>query len=201
MINRRVMFAVVVLLISIPTVAQRPRPIPRGAPRPDLHGPVELLRAVDIIKEWETAKTVQGARVCHFQAVLNSLIDVDNVMDPMQPNVSLAKALERLSVANQAVPKDNDSISYQLRALLITAGQLLDSHATPDIPAQKESFHRQVLEPAYRLVTPEVISFVEAAQEFDVALKAVSLTQSDISALILHAVHGDCSATDRDSRQ
>jgi hypothetical protein len=128
---------------------------------------------------------------------LNAFIDIDRVLDPMQPNVSLSKATDRLAVANKLVPTDNETVSYRLRALLITANQIFDPHASPDIPTQRERFHREVLEPAYRLVTPEVINFVEAAQQIDLALRTVSQAQSDMSALILHAIHGDCAPPER----
>jgi hypothetical protein len=198
MTNRRIIFALAVVLISFAAEAQRPRVPLRSNPRIDLRGPADLQSAADLVKEWARIRRADGAKVCQFQAVLNIFIEVDNAMDPMQPNVSVAKAMERLAAANKLVPTDNDSISFQLRTLMITANQIFDPHASPNIPVQSENFHRQVLEPAFRLVTPEVISFVERAQQLDVALQAVSQAQADMSALIVHAIHGDCSASQRE---
>src|ERR1019366_9841630 len=126
-------------------------------------------------------------------------IQVDNAMDPMQPNVSASKAADLLEGAGRIVPPDNDPVSFQLRSLMITAKQIFDPHVSPNIPAQRERFHREVLEPAARIVTPEVIAFVERAQQIDIALQAVSQAQSDMSALIVHAIHGDCGTAGKDS--
>jgi hypothetical protein len=183
---RRFLFASAAVLIASAALAQE-----RG-PRIVRATPPDLQRAADIIREWQQQRTAEGARVCRFQAVLNIFIDVDRVLDPMQPNVSNSKVLDRLAAAHKIVPTDRDSVSFRLRALLITADQIFDPHASPDVAAQRERFHREVLDPAHRLVTPEVISFVETAQQIDLALRTVSQTQSDMSALILHAIHGDC---------
>ncbi len=185
----RLLVAVIVLTLPLSAFGQRTRPGTRG--------PAELQRAVDIIHEWGQLRTVEGNRVCRFQAVLNVFIDVDRVLDPMQPNVSVSKANDRLAVAHKIVPTDRDTVSFSLRSLLITADQIFDPHVTADIGTQRERFHREVLEPAYRLVTPEVIGFVETAQQLDLALRSVSQTQSDMSALILHAIHGDCAPPER----
>ena len=75
-----------------------------------------------------------------FQAVLNAFIQVDNAMDPMQPNVSASKAADLLTAAGRLVPQDNDSVSFQLRTLMITAHQIFDPHASPNIPVQRERF-------------------------------------------------------------
>ena len=158
-----------------------------------------LDNAAGNIKEWARIRTTDGMRVCHFQAVLNAFIQVDNAMDPMQPNVSASKAADLIEAANKMVPTDNDPVSFRLRALMITAKQIFDPHVSPNIPAQRERFHREVLEPAARLVTPEVIAFVERAQQIDVALQAVSQAQSEMSSLIVHAIHGDCGAAGKDS--
>jgi hypothetical protein len=198
MSKRRVMFAVVVVLFSFAAAAQQPRVPVRPNPRNNPRGPVDLQSAADLVKEWARIRRADGTKVCHFQAVLNAFIEVDNAMDPMQPNVSVAKAVDRLAAADKLVPTDNDSVSFQLRSLMITAKQIFDPHASPNIPVQSENFHRQVLEPAYRLVTPEIISFVERAQQLDVALQAVSQAQSEMSALIVHAIHGDCTPSERE---
>lgn len=158
-----------------------------------------LVNAAGNIKEWARAQTTDGMRVCHFQAVLNTFIQVDNAMDPMQPNVSASKAADLIEAAGRIVPTDNDPVSFRLRSLMITARQIFDPHVSPNIPAQRERFHREVLEPAARIVTPEVIAFVERAQQIDVALQAVAQAQSEMSALIVHAIHGDCGTTGKDS--
>lgn len=187
--TRRFVVAVIALMFPLAASAQRPRPAFRG--------PSELQRAVDIIHEWGLLRAAEGNRACRFQAVLNRFIEIDRVLDPMQPNVSISKVRDRLAEANKLVPQDRDPVSFSLRALLITAGQIFDEHLSPDIAAQRERFHREVLEPAYRLVTPEVIGFVETAQQLDLALRSVSQTESDMSALILHAIHGDCTPPER----
>jgi hypothetical protein len=186
----RFVFAAIALMFPLTAFAQRPRPTSRG--------PADLQRAVEIIRDWGQIRAAEGSRACRFQAVLNRFIEVDRVLDPMQPNVSLSKVHDRLAEANKLVPQDRDPVSMSLRALLITAGQIFEPHLSPDVAAQRERFHREVLEPAYRLVTPEVISFVESAQQLDLALRSVSQTESDMSALILHAIHGDCTPPERD---
>jgi hypothetical protein len=184
MIDRRLLFAVAVVLIAVTASAQR---------RVNAHAPVDLQNAASLIKEWAKVRAAEGVLVCRLQAVLKTLTEIDNGMDPAQPNVSVARAIERLATADRLTPKDPSSaVSFQLSALLITAKQIFDPHRTPDIPVQRERFHREVLEPASRLVTPEVISFVERTQQLDVALQAVSQAQSDMSALTVHAIHGDC---------
>lgn len=197
MTTRRMMFAMAVVLLTFAAAAQRPPRAMPPRPRNDIRGTADLQNAADLVKQWATIRTADGTKICHFQAILNIFIEVDNAMDPMQPNVSVGKAVDRLAAADKLMPTDNDSVSFQLRSLMITAKQIFDPHASPNIPVQSENFHRQVLEPAYRLVTPEVISFVERAQQLDVALQAVSQAQSDMSALIVHAIHGDCSASER----
>jgi hypothetical protein len=188
--SRRFLVVAIGLLFPLPLFAQRPpRPIPRG--------PSELQRAIDVLREWDQARSAEGNRVCHFQAVLNRFIEVDRILDPMQPNVSISRAVDRLAEARKLVPQDRDSVSFSLRALVIKADEIFDPHLSPDVAAQRERFHREVLEPAYRLVTPEVIAFVEAAQQLDQALRSVAQTESDMSALILRAIHGDCGAPER----
>jgi hypothetical protein len=184
---RRFFIAAILSILPWTVSAQRNRPPSRG--------PAELQRAVDVIREWSQARAIEGNRACRFQAVLNAFIEVDRALDPMQPNVSISKASDQLAIARRLVPQDRDSVSFSLRALVVTAGNILDPHLSPDIAAQREHFHREVLEPAYRLVTPEVINFVESAQQLDLALRSVSQAESDMSALILHAIHGDCTPT------
>lgn len=197
MTRRHFALAAAVALTAFTAFAQRPSMRPnQSTNRPGAPG---LENAANNIKEWARMRTADGMRVCHFQAVLNAFIQVDNAMDPMQPNVSASKAADLLAVAGRMVPADNDPVSFQLRALMITAKQIFDPHVSPNIPAQRERFHREVLEPAARLVTPEVIAFVERTQQLDVALQAVSQAQSDMSALIVHAIHGDCGTAGRDS--
>jgi hypothetical protein len=197
MARRHFALAAAVAFTAFTAFAQRPPMRPnQGTNRPEAPG---LENAAGNIKEWARIRTADGVRVCHFQAVLNAFIRVDNAMDPMQPNVSASKAADLLAVAARVVPADNDPVSFQLWALMITAKQIFDPHVSPNIPAQRERFHREVLEPAARLVTPEVIAFVERAQQLDVALQAVSQAQSDMSALIVHAIHGDCGTAGKDS--
>lgn len=197
MTRRHLAFAAAILFTAFTAFAQRqPMPPNRRTTRPGAPG---LESAADNIKEWARIRTADGMRVCHFQAVLNAFIQVDNAMDPMQPNVSASKAADLLEAAGRMVPADNDPVSFQLRSLMITAKQIFDPHVSPNIPAQRERFHREVLEPAARLVTPEVIAFVERAQQIDVALQAVSQAQSEMSALIVHAIHGDCGTAGKDS--
>jgi len=188
--TRRFVFAAIALMLPLTAFAQRPRPTPQG--------PADLQRAVEIIRDWGQIRAADGSRVCRLQAVLNRFIEVDRVLDPMQPNVSLSKVHDRLAEARRLVPQDRDQASFKLRALLITADQIFDPHQSPDVAAQRERFHREVLEPAYRLVTPEVIGFVESAQQLDLALRSVAQTESDMSALILHAIHGDCTPSERE---
>ncbi len=197
MARRHFAFAAAVAFIAFTAFAQRQpmRPNQRTN-RPAAPG---LESAADNIKEWARIRTADGMRVCHFQAVLNTFIQVDNAMDPMQPNVSASKAADLLEAAGRMVPTDNDPISFQLRSLMITARQIFDPHVSPNIPAQRERFHREVLEPAARIVTPEVIAFVERAQQIDVALQAVAQAQSEMSALVVHAIHGDCGTAGKDS--
>jgi hypothetical protein len=194
MSSHRFLIAIATVMLTYPVFAQSSLPPQRVRPG---YRPVDLQRVVDTVHEWGQQRAAEGMRVCRFQAVLNSFIEVDRALDPMQPNVSLAKANERLAAAHKIPITEGDSVSFRLRALLITADQILDPHLSPDIAAQRERFDRQVLEPAYRAVTPEVISFVEAAQQLDLALRAVSQTQSDMSALILRAIHGDCGPPER----
>jgi hypothetical protein len=190
-VNRlRLVCAVIAVMVPVNVLAQRP-------PRTGRMPPADLQRAVDIVQEWGRMRAAEGTRACQLQAVLNELIEVDRAMDPMQPNVSIAKANDHLVAAAKVAPKGYDTIPFRIEALLITARQILDPHLTPDIPTQRQRFAREVLEPAYRLVTPEVIAFIESAQALDVALRAVSQTQSDMSALILHAIHGDCERPQR----
>jgi hypothetical protein len=190
-VNRlRMVCAVIAVMLPLNAFAQR---TPRTGRMPS----TDLQRAVDVIQEWGKMRAAEGTRACQLQAVLNELIEVDRAMDPMQPNVSIAKANDHLAAAEKIAPKGYDTIPFRIEALLITARQILEPHLTPDIPTQHERFAREVLEPAYRLVTPEVIAFVEMAQSLDVALRAVSQTQSDMSALILHAIHGDCERPQR----
>jgi hypothetical protein len=197
MTRRHLAFAVALAFSAFTAFAQRPPMRPNQLTnRPGAPG---LANAADNIKEWARIRTAEGMRVCRFQAVLNSFIHVDNAMDPMQPNVSASKAADLLEAAGRIVPADNDPVSFQLRSLMITAKQIFDPHNSPNIPAQRERFHREVLEPATRLVTPEVIAFVERAQQIDVALQAVAQAQSEMSALILHAIHGDCGTAGKDS--
>jgi hypothetical protein len=197
MIRRHFALAAALAFTALTAFAQR-QPMRPNQPtnRPGAPG---LENAANNIKEWARVRTADGVRACHFQAVLNTFIQVDNAMDPMQPNVSASKAADLLTVAGRMVPADNDPVSFQLRSLMITAKQIFDPHVSPNIPAQRERFHREVLEPAARLVTPEVIAFVERAQQLDVALQAVSQAQSDMSALIVHAIHGDCGTAGKDS--
>jgi len=193
MFIRRFLVVAIALMLPFTAFAQRP-------PRASRGGPVELQRAVEIIQNWAQQRAAEGNRACRFQAVLNRFIEVDRVLDPMQPNVSLSKVVDQLTQANRLVPQDGDPISFRLRALLITAGKIFDPHLSPDVAAQRERFHREVLEPAYRMVTPEVIGFVETAQQLDLALRSVTQSQSDMSALILHAIHGDCTPSEREPR-
>jgi hypothetical protein len=116
----------------------------------------------------------------------------------MQPNVSISKAIEHLAAASKAMPTEGgDVITFRLRSLLIIANQIFDPHLSPDIQSQHERFSREVLDPAYRMVTAEVMAFVEVAQTLDVVLHAVSQAQSDISTLTVHAIHGDCDRQQR----
>jgi hypothetical protein len=197
MTRRHFALAAAVAFTAFTAFAQRSSMTPnQGTNRTGAPG---LENAASNIKEWARLRAADGMRVCRFQAVLNAFMQVDNAMDPMQPNVSASKAADLLAAAGRMVPADNDPVSFQLRSLMITAKQIFDPHASPNIPAQRERFHREVLEPAARLVAPEVIAFVERAQQLDVALRAVSQAQSDMSALIVHAIHGDCGTAGRDS--
>jgi len=193
---RRFLFATAVVVIASDVMSQeRPRRPPPGMPPFSANrggGPIDLQRAVDIIRDWQQTRTAEGARVCRFQAVLNLLIEADRAIDPMQPNVSISKVNDKIAAAKSIVSQDRDPISFRLRSALITAGEIFDPHASPDLPSQRERFHRDVLDPAYRMVTPEVIAFVENIQQIDFVLKGAVQAESDMSALILHAIHGDC---------
>src|SRR5258708_8688690 len=127
-------FALVAAIAFTAFTAFAQRPPMRPNQRTNRPGAPGLESAADNIKESARIRTTDGMRVCHFQAVLNAFIQVDNAMDPMQPNVSASKAADLIEAANKMVPADNDPVSFPLRAPILPAKQTLPPHVSPTTP-------------------------------------------------------------------
>ena len=181
--------AIGLLFISSVAAAQYPR-----RPRES----VDLSAVAAVIRQWGQARAAEGAHVCRFQAVIKLVREADQALDPMQPNVSIEKANEKLAAAVRLLDADEDRRrAAQMKIHLIRGQQIIDPHQSPDIPTQRDRFSREVVVPAAALANEDLIAFVERAQELNAAIQATGDVAGQVSEQVVHAIHGDCAQPPR----